>query len=252
MLKTLCANLMALDHLYITKLATQQEHIQHQLDSITRFSAQMNTRPQRAGPPPCNFASTTFPPLVPNIFPPSAAFNTQSNSQTCMNCPFRPIGNNANFILKPSKTVNHLANHNFEATPNETCQYEEAVSRWFTTYGTDAIPNASRPFPLTPSSPSPGSGECWRCGHKGHYKESAECPHNNPLPDKEQQYCRIAGASILNAMRNVKSTAAFHIESGTFDEFNCNYAFTSDSQEPQYKDYQDTNLFLGNARGDDL
>ncbi|KIJ41929.1 hypothetical protein M422DRAFT_254939 [Sphaerobolus stellatus SS14] len=255
-LKTLCADLAALDHPYIAKLAMQQERIQHQLDSIARFSTQTNARPQRAGPTPRqtlpNFSSTAFPPSPSNTFTPSTAFNTQTDSQARTNRPFRPIGNSANFVSETSKTTNAPANHNFEATPDGTRQYEEAVSRWFTTYGADAIPNASRPFPLTPGSPSPGSGECWRCGHKGHYKESAECLRNNPLPDKEQQYRRIVGASILNTVRNVKSTAAFHIESGTFDEFNRNYAFASGSHEPQYEDYQDINPFLGNVRGDDL
>ncbi|KIJ26267.1 hypothetical protein M422DRAFT_272705 [Sphaerobolus stellatus SS14] len=114
------------------------------------------------------------------------------------------------------------------------------------------MPNASRPFPLTPSSPSPGSGECWRCGHKGHYKESPDCLRNNPLPIKEQQYRRIVGASILNAVRNVKTTAAFHIESGTFDEFDRDYAFDPGCHETQYENYQDPDPFLGNGQRNDL
>ncbi|KIJ24257.1 hypothetical protein M422DRAFT_275013 [Sphaerobolus stellatus SS14] len=120
----------------------------------------------------------------------------------------------------------------FDASPSRIRQYEEAVNRWFKTYGIDATLNASRPFPLTPGSPSPRSSECRRCGHKGHYKDSAECLHNNPLPEKEQQYRRIVGTSILNAVRNVKTTTAFHIKCGTFDEFDCNYAFASNNINP--------------------
>ncbi|KIJ37677.1 hypothetical protein M422DRAFT_259774, partial [Sphaerobolus stellatus SS14] len=249
-LENLCADIEALDHTYIAKIAAQQERIQSQLDSITRFSTQSmqsNIRPQRVGPQlrlmPTNFATT-------NAFTTPNSFN--NSNEPCSTRALRPVTNNVPYGTDTSKNTNLPTNNSFEATPDGIRQYETAVGKWFATYGADGVPNASRPFPLTPGSPSPGSGECWRCGHKEHYKESAECFHNNPLPDKEQQYRRIVGASILNAVRNVRTTAAFHIESGTFDEFNRNYAFAPDVQEAQYEDYQDADIFSGNDLRDDL
>ncbi|KIJ53682.1 hypothetical protein M422DRAFT_241926 [Sphaerobolus stellatus SS14] len=197
-LENLCTDIEALDHTYIAKIAAQQERIQSQLDSITRFSTQSvqpNIRPQRVGPQsrpmPTNFATTnTF--TSPNLF-------NNSNEPRSTRA-LRPVTNNVPYAADTSKNANLPTNNSFEATPDGIRQYENAVGKWFTTYGANSVPNTSRPFPLTPGSPSPGSGECWRCGHKGHYKESAECLRNNPLPDKEQQYRRIVGASILNAV----------------------------------------------------
>ncbi|KIJ33631.1 hypothetical protein M422DRAFT_264398, partial [Sphaerobolus stellatus SS14] len=254
-LETLCADLATLDHAYIAKLAAQQERIQSQLDSISRFPTQANARPQRVGPQPRHFVPSAFTNPTANAF--NAPFTTsalfpQTDSQTRANCALRPIANNVTHTADSSKSSNSTVNKSFDANPEGIRQYEDAVNRWFATYGADAVPNASRPFPLTPGSPSPGSGECWRCGHKGHYKESAEWLRNNPLPDKEQQYRRIVGASILNAVRNVRTTAAFHIESGTFDEFDRNYAFAPDVHEARYEEYQDVDLFSGNDLRDDL
>ncbi|KIJ30175.1 hypothetical protein M422DRAFT_268316, partial [Sphaerobolus stellatus SS14] len=208
--------------------------------------------PQRVGPQPRQFTSNTFTNPTTNAF--NAPFTTspafpQTDSQ---NRALRSIANNVTHTADSSKNANPTINKSFDATPDGIRQYEDAVNRWFITYGTDAVPNASRPFPLTPGSPSPGSGECWRCGHKGHYKESAECLRNNSLPDKEQQYRRIVGASILNTVRNVRTTAAFHIESGTFDEFDHNYVFAPDVHEARYEEYQDMDLFSGNDLRDDL
>ncbi|KIJ42686.1 hypothetical protein M422DRAFT_254122 [Sphaerobolus stellatus SS14] len=121
-------------------------------------------------------------------------------TKTRTNRALRPIANNVTHTADSSKNGNPTVNKSFDANPERICQYEDTVNRWFATYGADAVPNTSRPFPLTPGSPSPGSGECWRCGHKGHYKGSAECLRNNPLPNKEQQYRRIVRASILNAV----------------------------------------------------
>ncbi|KIJ38122.1 hypothetical protein M422DRAFT_259269 [Sphaerobolus stellatus SS14] len=252
-LENLCADLTTLDHAYIAKLATQQERIQSQLDSISRFPTQISARPQRVGPQPRQFAPNAFTNTTTNAFNPpftASAVFSQTDSQTRANRALRPIANNIAHAADASKNINPVANKNFDTNPDGIRQYEDAVNRWFATYGTDAIPNASCPFPLTPGSPSPGSGECWRCGHKGHYKESAECLRNNPLPDKEQQYRRIVGASILNAVRNIRTTAAFHIESGTFDEFDRNYAFTPD--EAHYEEYQKADPFSGNDLGDGL
>ncbi|KIJ40528.1 hypothetical protein M422DRAFT_256497 [Sphaerobolus stellatus SS14] len=274
-LENLCADIEALGHAYITKITAQQERIQSQLDSISRFSAQnvqSNIRPQRVGPQsrqiPTNFTtSNTFTTPssfnnLPSNFTTSNAFTTPSpfsnSNEPRSSRALRPITNNTgSYATDGTKNANPPTNNSFEAMPDGICQYENAIGKWFATYGVDGVPNASRPFPLTPGSPSPGSSECWRCGHKGHYKESPECLRNNPLPEKEQQYRRIVGASILNAVRNVKTTAAFHIETGTFNEFNRNYAFPPEIQETSYDDhqnadYQNPNTFLGNAEGDDL
>ncbi|KIJ24210.1 hypothetical protein M422DRAFT_275056 [Sphaerobolus stellatus SS14] len=253
-LESLCNDLSALDHSYIARLAAQQENIQLQLDSIAQIS-QANARPQRVGFPnlqPTSSFSSNVTATTPGAFTAPSIFPTHDH----MNRPLRPIANNVNnpnsFSAEPRKNANSPANNTFDASPSGICQYEEAVNRWFTTYRTDATPNTSHPFPLTPGSPSPGSGECWRCGHKGHYKDSTECLRNNPLPEKEQQYRRIVGTSILNTVRNVKTTTAFQIKCGTFDDFDRNYAFVSDNAEPQYEDHLDHNPFLGNTMGDDL
>ncbi|KAH8080072.1 hypothetical protein HD553DRAFT_257743, partial [Filobasidium floriforme] len=46
--------------------------------------------------------------------------------------------------------------------------YQEAIRAWYNRHGQDATASLSRPFPLSPGTVRPGSGECFRCGMTGH------------------------------------------------------------------------------------
>jgi hypothetical protein len=111
----------------------------------------------------------------------------------------------------------------FEATPDGRHRYLEAVRAWEGTHGKNTVPSGSIPYPLTPGSPSPGSGECWVCGSKSHQRGAAECNPREALPEKEQQYRAAVGATVLHAMRvgatSAAQTALLHIQTGRWGEF---------------------------------
>ncbi|KIJ26266.1 hypothetical protein M422DRAFT_272704 [Sphaerobolus stellatus SS14] len=127
-LERLCTDLAALDHTYIAKLATQQERIQSQLDSIARFSAQSGNRPQRAifqpRQPQANFStfsSNTFNTAQTNSSTP-AQFGAQTELQNRTNRPLRTLTSNADFSNtalpnEMTKSATSQVNSSFDTSP---------------------------------------------------------------------------------------------------------------------------------------
>ncbi|KAF8437268.1 hypothetical protein L210DRAFT_3353503, partial [Boletus edulis BED1] len=43
-------------------------------------------------------------------------------------------------------------------------QYKADIDAWHTAHGADAMVSLSQPYPITPGTALPGSGECFECG----------------------------------------------------------------------------------------
>jgi hypothetical protein len=69
-------------------------------------------------------------------------------------------------------------------------QYTAQILFWQSTYGQNGKgPNEMRPYPLTPGTVPVASGECWKCGHRGHHPLPCQAP---AVPTLETKWRSIA------------------------------------------------------------
>ena len=68
-------------------------------------------------------------------------------------------------------------------------QYQADVDAWHTTHGREAIPSLSQPYPITPGTALPGSGECFDYGIVTEPRHmSGGCDTKNRLPPLETRW----------------------------------------------------------------
>jgi hypothetical protein len=79
--------------------------------------------------------------------------------------------------------------------------YNAQILLWQSTHGQSGKgPNETRPYPLTPGTVPVASGECWKCGHRGHHPSPCVNP---PVPALETKW-----RSIAQTIRKRTETAA--------------------------------------------
>ncbi|SNX85308.1 uncharacterized protein MEPE_04017 [Melanopsichium pennsylvanicum] len=89
--------------------------------------------------------------------------------------------------------ITEIVQMTFENTPQGQAQYQAALQQFQRDHPRVTMqPPLDQPYPLTPGTAPAGSNECHRCGHRGHF--STACP-NTPVPQAEQTYRRMFGAS---------------------------------------------------------
>lgn len=85
--------------------------------------------------------------------------------------------------------------------------YAQQVQEWHSQYGTDAIPNSQRPYPLKPGTSPIGSRECFNCGMvttPSH--QSYECT-NTPLPTQETKWHETVSCLVSRTLASTPSTS---------------------------------------------
>ncbi|KAG7527252.1 hypothetical protein FFLO_07121 [Filobasidium floriforme] len=73
----------------------------------------------------------------------------------------------------------------FSLTPEGQQAYTDATKAWYARYGFGTPSSLSKPFPMSPGTAKPGSGECFRCGNLGHLRP--QC-NGREIPENEQRY----------------------------------------------------------------
>ena len=86
-------------------------------------------------------------------------------------------------------------------------QYEEALKRYAREHPrTTVSPPAHLAYPLTPGTSPPGTGECHRCGQRGHLYN--QCTAERPVPQAEQAYRRNYSQAIAQARLRLPDRSA--------------------------------------------
>lgn len=71
--------------------------------------------------------------------------------------------------------------------PSNDEEYRRQLSKWKNKYGEDAIVTPKVPFPLSPGTAPPLSGECFTCGKTGSHEWGTNCP-NTRIPERERKW----------------------------------------------------------------
>ncbi|SPO24945.1 uncharacterized protein UTRI_10080 [Ustilago trichophora] len=100
----------------------------------------------------------------------------------------------------PSVDAATIPQYSFTDDKEGHCQYEEALKKYHQEHPRVTIsPPYYWPYPVTPGTEKPGTGECHRCGHRGHMYSN--CNSDWPVPQLEQNY-RRAYARALQGQGN--------------------------------------------------
>ena len=76
-------------------------------------------------------------------------------------------------------------------------QYKADIDAWHATHGRETTPSLSRPYPITPSTALPGSGECFDCGIVMEPRHmSGNCDTKTRLPPLETWWRQIVMGTI--------------------------------------------------------
>ena len=76
-------------------------------------------------------------------------------------------------------------------------QYKADVDAWHTAHGTEATPSLAQPYPITPGTALPGSGECFECGMITEPRHtSGNCEVKNHLPALETKWQAIVTGTL--------------------------------------------------------
>jgi hypothetical protein len=71
-------------------------------------------------------------------------------------------------------------------SPPQDQDYASQMRDWEQRFGVETIPTLQTGYPLTPNTAAPGTGECFRCGQRGHQKK--DCRDDHMIPYKEGTY----------------------------------------------------------------
>lgn len=78
--------------------------------------------------------------------------------------------------------------------------YAQQVQEWHALYGTEAIPNSQRPYPLKPGTSPIGLRECFNCRMAtSPPHQSYDCP-NEPLPAQEMKWRETASRLVSRTL----------------------------------------------------
>ncbi|SPO21136.1 uncharacterized protein UTRI_00613 [Ustilago trichophora] len=100
----------------------------------------------------------------------------------------------------PNVDVATIPQYRFTDDDEGHRQYHEALKRYTVEHPRITIsPPAYWAYPVTPGTERPGTGECHRCGHRGHM--FSNCHSDRPVPQLEQNY-RKAYAKALHGQGN--------------------------------------------------
>jgi hypothetical protein len=108
--------------------------------------------------------------------PPSSAFRPppQQNNRPA---PSQPRTRDNGYQPRPQQT---------EQPPQADEDYQAAMRDWEHRFGAETVPTLQTGYPLTPNTSVPGTGECFKCGHRGHQKK--DCKSETMIPYKEGTY----------------------------------------------------------------
>ncbi|TFY79474.1 hypothetical protein EWM64_g4536 [Hericium alpestre] len=90
--------------------------------------------------------------------------------------------------------------------------YRTQVDQWFRTHGSSTRISKETPFPLRPGSEPIGSGECYKCGKKGHIKFDCIAPREVLLHPKEIAWHQICGTVLRGGSRPADAGVNFVAE----------------------------------------
>lgn len=157
--------------------------------SVGTPRAPMPMTPRRPGESPF---LTTAPPAPGNLFYPYAAPAT----------PTAPSRSPADRLqaMRDNAIVQH------PDTADGRRAYQQQKDEWDRKHAGQR-PDERRPYPLTPGTEAAGTGECWRCGRRGHQR--ADCPPaTTAVPTLEQDWRRIASSIKRPRAPNANPAAA--------------------------------------------
>ena len=86
----------------------------------------------------------------------------------------------------------HAPNNTYATTSAHLAE----IRAWEEKYGRDTAPTLETQYPLTPDTSAPATGECFRCGKRGHKRK--EC-QGVPIPVKEGNYRYLLYLSKQNS-----------------------------------------------------
>jgi hypothetical protein len=76
-------------------------------------------------------------------------------------------------------------------------QYKADVNEWHNTHGMNATPSITRPYPITPGTALPGTGECFDCGMVTDPRHtSGSCENKARLPPLETRWRQIVTGTL--------------------------------------------------------
>ena len=76
-------------------------------------------------------------------------------------------------------------------------QYKADIEAWHNTHGVNATPALTRPYPITPGTALPGSGECFDCGTVTEPRHmSGNCDNKTRLPPLETKWRQIVTGTL--------------------------------------------------------
>jgi hypothetical protein len=106
-------------------------------------------------------------------------------------------------------------------------KYNEQIVFWQATHGQNGRgPNETRPYQLTPGTVPIASGECWRCGHRGHHPGPCAAP---AVPTFETKWRSIAQTIRKRAETAAAATVNVNLVTDESDEIH-----TYDTDELAY------------------
>jgi hypothetical protein len=175
-LTTLCSDLQKINHYRVALRLKEHLDLLAQVHTINSLKSQLDS-----------LVSRPRLPRADRIWP--SPLTLPTNSSTCNNLR-TPV-----LTLTVRPPVNTAVRE----------AYRDAISKWDEKHGKNTIPDSTTPYPLTPGSPSAGSGECWRCGSLSHIKSDGACQPRELLPFKEQFYRAAIGMILRENLQCMRS-----------------------------------------------
>lgn len=94
-------------------------------------------------------------------------------------------------------------------TKENVSEYVAQCAAWEAKHGPTAIVTFNTPYPLTPGSAPPGSGECFRCG-QAVYHRPCPIPKDRWIPYKESEWRRLCDLAAKTSKRTAPGGTAPH------------------------------------------
>jgi hypothetical protein len=190
----------------------EKEKVEAAIAGLHRLQQQQQRRP----PPPHVPLSPTS--IASNAMQSMTIRNTRSGPATTTNTtqptaaantnPFaNPAGGQGNLFRQPLPPVTSADRDALQQsltyfpmqpnTPEGNRVWMDQIREWRVKHGEGPVTVATG-FPLRPGGAPPGSGECYRCGYKGHRRDSGLCA-TEPINPRERTFRTICGRVLLSA-----------------------------------------------------